>query len=157
MKNEDFALFKPYPLEAMEHMQGNGVPVVIKPFVSIDSYGDVYKGDSYWQGSSNHSLNGTLGSINNNISDLSNSKIRSGTIVKTITTANPQKVFTAQELVNMFGSGTGTYTAYVMNGDHAAQGADIITTYIQSGEVYVRFNATPTAGAYRFNYMISRY
>ena len=52
---------------------------------------------------------------------------------------------------------SGTLTAYLSNGDHAAQGADVIATYIQNGEVYARFSTTPVAGAYRFNYTITRY
>jgi hypothetical protein len=121
------------------------MPIVISPYISISAE-DIYEWRGKWgEGGNTYGLAASL------------SRTKRGTIVKTITTANPQKVFTSQELANMFGSGTGTYTAYVMNGDHAAQGADIIATYIQSGEVYVRFNATPTAGAYRFNYMISRF
>lgn len=154
MKNEDFAKFKPYPLEAMEHMQGNGVPVVIKPYLSIDSYGDIYKGDSYWPGGSDQSLYGALSTINNKIP---NGTMRSGTVVKTLTASNPQKIFTATDLSSIFGANAGTISAYLSNGDHAAQSADIIATYIQSGEVYARFSSTPSAGAYRVNYIMCRY
>ena len=154
MKNEDFAQFKPYPLEAMEHMQGNGVPVVIKPYLSIDSYGDIYKGDSYWPGGSNQSLYGALSTINDKIP---NGTMRSGTVVKTLTASNPQKIFTASDLSSIFGANAGTISAYLSNGDHAAQSADIIATYIQSGEVYARFSSAPTAGAYRVNYIMCRY
>ena len=122
------------------------MPIVISPYISISTE-DVYEWRGKWgEGGNTYGLRASL------------ERTKRGTIVKTITTANPQKVFTAQELANIFGTQSGgTYTAYVMNGDHAAQGADIIATYIQSGEVYVRFNTTPTAGAYRFNYMISRF
>ena len=130
------------------------MPVVICPNISI-SQENVFDWNNKW-GGNNYGLVNTTGQLWNRA--MNNPVIRAGTIVKTITTANPQRVFTAQELANIFGTQSGgTYTAYVMNGDHAAQGADIIATYIQNGEVYVRFNATPTAGAYRFNYMISRY
>ena len=130
------------------------MPVVICPNLSI-SQENVFDWNNKW-GGNNYGLVNTTGQLWNRA--MNNPVIRAGTIVKTITTANPQKVFTASELANIFGTQSGgTYTAYVMNGDHAAQGADIIATYIQSGEVYVRFNTAPTAGAYRFNYMISRY
>lgn len=134
------------------------MPVVICPNISI-SQENVFDWNNKWGSSGSNSNNGLVnvtGQLWNRA--MNNPDTRAGTIVKTITTANPQKVFTAQELANIFGTQSGgTYTAYVMNGDHAAQDADIIATYIQSGEVYVRFNATPTAGAYRFNYMISRF
>lgn len=137
----------------MSNFKGK-MPVVICPNISI-SQENVFDWNNKW-GGNNYGLVNTTGQLWNRA--MNNPVIRAGTIVKTITTANPQRVFTASELANMFGTQSGgTYTAYLMNGDHAAQGADIITTYIQSGEVYVRFNATPTAGAYRFNYMISRY
>lgn len=130
------------------------MPVVICPNISI-SQENVFDWNNKW-GGNDYGLVNTTGQLWNRV--MNNPVTRAGTIVKTITTANPQRVFTASELANIFGTQSGgTYTAYVMNGDHAVQGADIIATYIQSGEVYVRFNATPTAGAYRFNYMISRF
>jgi hypothetical protein len=79
-------------------------------------------------------------------------------VVKTITASNPQKIFTDSDLRSIFaGTGGGTISAYLSNGDHAAQSADIIATYIQSGEVYARFSSTPSAGAYRVNYIMCRY
>lgn len=134
------------------------MPVVICPNISM-SLDNIYDWNNKWGSSGTNSNNGlanVTGMLWNKA--MNNPVTRAGTIVKTITTANPQRILTAQELANIFGTQSGgTYTAYLMNGDHSAQGADITATYIQSGDVYVRFNTTPTAGAYRFNYMISRF
>lgn len=121
------------------------MPVVLGPFISM-SVDDVYEWQGKWGGPS-YGL----------ITRLGNTK--SGTVVKTITASNPQKIFSTSDLEAIFNVGimSGTLTAYLSNGDHSAQSADIIATYIQSGEVYARFSTTPTAGNYRFNYTISRY
>lgn len=123
------------------------MPIVISPYISISTE-DIYEWRGKWgEGGNTYGLRASL------------ERTKRGTIVKTITASNPQRIFTSSDLASIFGlvSMSGTFTAYLMNGDHSAQGADIIATYIQNGEVYVRFNTTPTAGAYRFNYMISRY
>lgn len=158
MKNEDFALFKPYPLEAMEHMQGNGVPVVIKPYLSIDSYGDVYKGDSNWQGGSSQSLNVSL----LNISDKTNGMIRSGTKVITTTATNYLKVFTNAELNTLFnttGCGPSNCVVYAMNGDYSVQGKYMTGTVCENGNWYIRTvdGSNLTAGNFRVNYICIKF
>lgn len=135
------------------------MPIVIAPNISI-SQENIYDWNNKW-GSSGSKSNYGLANVAGTMwgKTMSEPITRAGTVVKTITAANPQKVFTSADLASIFGLTTmsGTITAYLMNGDHAAQGVDIIATYIQSGEVYARFSGTPTAGAYRFNYIISRY
>ena len=141
---------------------GTGVPVVIAPVRSIGGLlgADDFDWTNKW-GSSGTNASTNLRSVVGRLwnKTMSEPITRAGTVVKTITAANPQKIFTSADLASIFGltTMTGTITAYLMNGDHAAQSADIIATYIQSGEVYARFSGTPTAGNYRFNYIMSRY
>ncbi len=135
------------------------MPIVIAPNISI-SQENIYDWNNKWGSSgskSSYGLANVAGTMWNKT--MNEPETRSGTIVKTVTASNPQKIFTSADLATIFGmtAMSGTITAYLMNGDHAAQGADIIATYIQSGEVYARFSTTPTAGNYRFNYTISRY
>ena len=131
------------------------MPIVIAPNISI-SQENIYDWNNKWGGNT-YGLVNTTGQLWNKT--MNEPETRSGTVVKTVTATNPQKIFTSSQLASIFGvtAMSGTITAYLMNGDHAAQGADIIATYIQSGEVYARFSTTPTAGNYRFNYTISRY
>lgn len=135
------------------------VPIVIDPNISI-SQENIYDWNNKW-GSSGSKADAGLVNVAGTLwnKTMSEPETRSGTVVKTITASNPQKIFTSSDLASIFGlvSMSGTFTAYLMNGDHSAQSADVIATYIQNGEVYARFNTTPSAGAYRFNYTISRY
>lgn len=153
LKPEDYRPISSYTVS------GTGVPIVLLPHRSIGSEED-YDFAHKWGSSGtyeNYGLANVLGYLWDRV--MSEPITRSGTVVKTVTATNPQKIFTSSQLASIFGLTTmsGTITAYLMNGDHAAQGADIIATYIQSGEVYARFSTTPTAGNYRFNYTISRY
>ena len=153
LKPEDYRPVSTY------NVSGTGIPIVLAPQRSIGDSGD-FDFVNKWGSSgskSNYGLANVIGTMWNKT--MNEPETRSGTIVKTITATNPQKIFTSSQLASIFGvtAMSGTITAYLMNGDHAAQGADIIATYIQSGEVYARFSTTPTAGNYRFNYTISRY
>jgi len=83
--------------------------------------------------------------------------VRSGTWVRTITATTQPAIFTNAQCNSMLGvsnSTNGNTVVVLTNGDHAAQGADVIGTFYYNGSWYARMNATPAAGAYRFNYFI---
>ena len=150
--------FMDYSLDYTYIILQGFVPVVIAPRKSLSPSQGICDWQNKWGSSGANSSYGLL-DVSYELWKKTMSDTKSGTVVKTITATNPQKIFTSADLASIFGvtAMSGTITAYLMNGDHAAQGVDIIATYIQSGEVYARFSTTPTAGNYRFNYTISRY
>lgn len=88
-------------------------------------------------------------------------EIRCGTVVKNVAATPVQRCWAKSELVSLFGGTShNAFICYVMNGDRAAQQADVISVSYNSSNnssvngLYVRFSSTPTAGAYRFNYIM---
>ena len=88
---------------------------------------------------------------------MSTYRVRASTVVRVITATSQPIVFTNAQCNSVLGvsNSTNANTVVVItNGDHAAQSADVLGTFYYSGGWYVRMNATPAAGNYRFNYFM---
>lgn len=93
-------------------------------------------------------------------------RIKYGTLVKTITATNPQRIWTKAEIATMFGESSlslANVAAFVMNGDRAAQGTDVVGVSFNNSNttsangIWCRFSGTPAAGSYRFQYVFIRF
>lgn len=83
--------------------------------------------------------------------------IKAGTVVKTVTTAISQNIWTKSELntlLGMTGVDAGNSVIYACNGDYSANSVDIVAVHWNGTNVAARFSSAPAAQAFRINYII---
>lgn len=157
------AYLKPedYRPVSLYNVSGTGIPIVLAPQRSIGDSGD-FDFVNKWGSSgtsANYGLANVIGTMWNKMLN-PRPLVKAGTLVKSINATANHAVFTNGDIRQILGLPQGTTissantTVYITNGDHDAQSVDVDYTYKSSIYWYAHFNGTPSAGNYRFNYII---
>lgn len=107
-----------------------------------------------------HNTHGTVKKMMSEENMPSRNRIRGGSVVKVVPAARDFKLWTADEVNTILGvtnSNLGNTAIYVSNGHYESQSHIIDAVYYKSannGEWWVHFGDTPSAGSFRFNYII---
>lgn len=108
--------------------------------------------------STTHNTRGTVRKIMSDINMPSQNRIRGGTTVRTIPASQWYNIFTnaqVDEILDVTGSDNNHVSMTISNGDYNARAIIIDSTvYNPNSGWWVHFQTMPSAGTFRFNYII---